>query len=94
MTSTATSDTPTRQTKPRMAFVAATTSLVVAFVASASPLPLYNTYRAENGVTTADLSLTVVAYFLGTIGAQLCLTRFSRCLCGQRRRSRRGWPPW
>lgn len=80
MTSTATSDTPTRQTKPRMAFVAATTSLVVAFVASASPLPLYNTYRAENGVTTADLSLTVVAYFLGTIGAQLCLGRLSSFL--------------
>ena len=43
MTSTATSDTPTRQSKPRMVFVAATTSLVVAFVASAPPLPLYNT---------------------------------------------------
>lgn len=61
----------------RTAFIAATTSLVVAFIASASPLPLYNTYRAENGVTPADLSLTVVAYFLGTIGALLCLGRLS-----------------
>ncbi|MEL4358772.1 MULTISPECIES: MFS transporter [unclassified Luteococcus] len=69
---------PTRQRRPEwLAFLAATLALVTAFVASAAPLPLYNTYRAQNGVTTADLSLTVVAYFLGTIGALLCLGRLS-----------------
>ncbi|GAB4075753.1 hypothetical protein [Nostocoides australiense] len=38
-------------------FVAAAVSLVVAFAASASPIPLYNTYRAHDGLTNADLSL-------------------------------------
>ena len=55
----------------RLAFVAASASLVATFAASASPIPLYNTYRAAAGITNADLSLTVVGYFVGTIGALL-----------------------
>ena len=45
------------------------------FVASSSPVPIYNIYRAENGITNADLSLSVVAYFAGTILALVCLGR-------------------
>ncbi|MDN5571423.1 MAG: MFS transporter [Propionibacteriaceae bacterium] len=62
--------------RPR-AFVAASISLVTVFAASASPVPVYNVYRAENGVTTADISVSVVAYFLGTIVALLCLGRIA-----------------
>ncbi|MGO4956867.1 MFS transporter [Luteococcus sp. Sow4_B9] len=67
-----------RHQRPQgLAFVAATLALVTSFVAAAAPLPLYNTYRAENGVTTADLSLAVGLYFLGTIAALLFLGRLS-----------------
>ncbi|HVK44459.1 MAG TPA: MFS transporter [Micropruina sp.] len=58
-------------------FVVASASLVAVFAASASPVPLFNLYRAENGVSTADLSLSVVAYFAGTILALLCLGRIA-----------------
>lgn len=57
------------------AFAAATASLIMIFVASSSPVPIYNIYRAENGITNADLSLSVVAYFAGTILALVCLGR-------------------
>ncbi|WP_300080392.1 MFS transporter [Propioniciclava sp.] len=62
------------------AFAAASASLVAVFAASASPIPVFNVYRAENGITTADISLSVVAYFLGTIGALLCLGRLANHL--------------
>lgn len=61
----------------RIAFVASASALVAAFAASSSPVPLYNSYRATAGLTNADLSLTVVAYFLGTLAALLCLGRVS-----------------
>lgn len=75
----------------RLAFVAASASLVATFAASASPIPLYNTYRAAAGITNADLSLTVVGYFVGTIGALLCLGRLSNHL-GRRPASLLSWP--
>lgn len=62
------------------AFLAATASLIVIFVASSSPVPIYNIYRAENGITNADLSLSVVAYFAGTIVALVCLGRLTNHL--------------
>lgn len=61
----------------RLGFVTASATLVASFAASASPAPLYNTYRAEAGLTNADLSLTVVAYFIGTLTALLCLGRLA-----------------
>lgn len=64
----------------RLAFVAAAAGLVAGFAASASPVPLYNLYRAQDGFTNADLSLTVVAYFVGTISALLVLGRISNHL--------------
>ncbi len=72
-----TSDTRQNQTgaKLRLAFLSAIVALVAAFAASASPIPVYNTYRAEQGFT--NVSLTVVAYFAGTITALLVLGRLS-----------------
>ena len=55
--------------------MAATASLIMIFVASSSPVPIYNIYRVENGITNADLSLSVVAYFAGTILALVYLGR-------------------
>lgn len=61
-------DTPvTAPARMRLAFWAASTSLVAVFAASASPVPLFNTYRSMFGFTTADISLAVVCYFAGTI---------------------------
>lgn len=62
------------------AFLSATVSLVAAFAASAAPLPLYNTYRADQGFSNADISFTVVAYFIGTIIALLFLGRLANHL--------------
>lgn len=64
----------------RRTFVVASASLVAVFAASAAPVPVFNVYRAENGLTTADLSLSVVAYFAGTIIALLCLGRLAHHL--------------
>ena len=60
-----------------MAFSAAAMALVATFAASAAPLPLFNTYRIDLGFTNADISLAVVAYFVGTIFALLFLGRLA-----------------
>lgn len=59
------------------AFAVATCALVVAFAASAAPIPLFNTYREQSGLTNADTSMAVVTYFAGTILALLCLGRLA-----------------
>lgn len=67
---------PEASARPK-AFRAASISLVAVFAASAAPIPVFNVYRAEDGITTADLSLSVVAYFAGTVTALLCLGRLA-----------------
>jgi MFS family permease len=64
----------------RLAFLSAVVSVVVSFGAAAAPIPLYNIYRAEDGFTNADISMAVVAYAVGTIGALLVLGRLSNHL--------------
>ncbi|WP_260478966.1 MFS transporter [Kibdelosporangium aridum] len=59
-------------------------SLAAAFAASAAPIPLFNTYRAEDGFTNADFSLAVVVYDLPTLVALLVIGRLSNHL-GRRR---------
>lgn len=63
-----------------VAFWAASSSLVVTFAASSSPIPLFNTYRIDNGLSTADIAHATVAYFLTTIAALLCLGRLANHL--------------
>jgi MFS family permease len=70
----------------RLAFLSAVVSLAAAFAASAAPIPLFNTYRAEDGFTNADISLAVVAYDLPTLAALLVMGRLSNHL-GRRRAS-------
>jgi MFS family permease len=47
------------------------------FAAGAAPIPLYGTYRIENGVTTDQLALAAVIYFAGAILTLLMLARLS-----------------
>ena len=61
----------------RLAFVSAVVSLVAVFAAVGSTIPLFNIYRAEDGFTNADISLTVVAYSAATLGTLLVLGRLS-----------------
>lgn len=66
-----------RDGTPRRAFVSAVVSLVAVFAAVGSTVPLFNIYRAEDGFTNAGISLTVVAYSVGTFGTLLVLGRLS-----------------
>ena len=60
-----------------LAFASAVISLVAVFAAAGSTIPLFNVYRAEEGFTNAGISMTVVAYSIGTIGTLLVLGRLS-----------------
>ncbi len=64
----------------RLAFVSGVVALVASFAASAAPIPLFNTYRADDGFTNAGISLAVVANAVGTIAALLVLGRLSNHL--------------
>lgn len=64
----------------RLAFSSAVISLVAAFAASAAPIPLFNTYRTQDGFTNAGISLAIVIYSFGTIAALLVLGRLSNHL--------------
>ena len=61
----------------RLAFVSAVVSLVAAFAAVGSTIPLFNIYRAEDGFTNAGISMTVVAYSAATLTTLLVLGRLS-----------------
>lgn len=61
----------------RFAFVSAVVSLVAAFAAVGSTIPVFNLYRAEDGFTNAGISMSVVAYSVGTISTLLALGRLS-----------------
>ncbi|MGJ6979061.1 MFS transporter [Aestuariimicrobium soli] len=47
------------------------------FAASGSPIPLYERYRAATGLTTADLSVAAVTYFVAVMLALVVLGRLS-----------------
>ena len=64
----------------RLAFISAVVSLVAAFAAVGSTIPLFNIYRAEDGFTNAGISMTVVAYSAATLTTLLVLGRLSNHL--------------
>lgn len=47
------------------------------FLASGTPVPLYNTYRAQDGVTASGLALTTVVYLATTAATLLTTGRLS-----------------
>lgn len=55
------------------AFAVVAASFVAVFLASGTPVPLYNTYRAQDGVTSSGLAITTVIY-LGTTAVALLTT--------------------
>ncbi|MFF1634633.1 MFS transporter [Leifsonia sp. NPDC058248] len=57
--------------------MSAVVALLAAFAAVGSTIPLFNVYRAEERFTNAGISMTVVAYSIGTIGTLLVLGRLS-----------------
>ena len=61
----------------RLAFISAMVSLIAAFAAVGSTIPLFNIYRAEDGFTNAGISVTVVAYSAATLATLLMLGRLS-----------------
>ena len=69
-----------KQNRKRIGFIGATCSLAVVYAASSAPIPLYNTYRQTIGLTNADLSMTAVSYFVGTVIALLMFGRLSNYL--------------
>jgi MFS family permease len=54
--------------------------MAAAFTAAAAPIPLFNTYRAQDGFTNSDISLAVGAYGLSILAALLVLGRLSNHL--------------
>src|SRR3982750_2550235 len=62
------------------AFVSAACSLVFVYAAAGTPIPLYNTYRAEDGITNADLGLVSVGYFVAAATSLLVFGRLSNHL--------------
>jgi MFS family permease len=59
------------------AFVPAVISLVVVFATVGSTIPLFNIYRAEDGFSNGDISMTVVAYSGATLSTLLVFGRLS-----------------
>lgn len=64
-------------THSKLGFIAATLSLLMVFAASATPIPLYDIYRVEDGLSYSDLSMTAVVYFFGAVTALLFFGRIS-----------------
>ncbi|VTR76019.1 MFS transporter [Cellulomonas hominis] len=59
------------------AFGAATAALAMVFLASGTPVPLYNTYRVADGITDGGLAITTVCYLAVTALSLLLLGRLS-----------------
>ena len=59
------------------AFIVVAASFVAVFFASGTPIPLYNLYRAEDGLTSSDLAITTVVYLATTALALLTTGRLS-----------------
>jgi MFS family permease len=63
-----------------LAFVGVACSLVSVFAAAGTPIPLYNTYRLEDGITNADLGIVSVGYFVAAVTSLLVFGRLSNHL--------------
>jgi MFS family permease len=59
------------------AFVTTSCALLLVFVSSGMPIPLYGLYRSENGVADDQLAIATVAYLIATACSLLLLGRLS-----------------
>lgn len=62
---------------PTTTFVVVAVTFILVFMAAGVPIPLYNTYRVDDGITNADLAITTVCYLATTALALLLLGRLS-----------------
>lgn len=53
--------------KKKLGFFTAVLAMIVVYAASSAPIPIYSTYQILLDITKANLSMTAVAYFLGTV---------------------------
>ncbi|MGN7222434.1 MFS transporter [Curtobacterium flaccumfaciens] len=60
-----------------VAFGVVAATFIAVFLASGTPVPLYNSYRADDGVTSAGLAVTTVVYLATTAVALLTTGRLS-----------------
>lgn len=63
--------------RARLAFPASFGAYCAIFVASGSPVALYERYRVHIGLSTADLSVATVVYFVAVVSTLLLLGRVS-----------------
>jgi MFS family permease len=61
-------------------FVVAAASLILVFAVAGAPIPLYNLYVAQDGITHGDLGLIAVGYFVAAAASLLLLGRLSNHL--------------
>ncbi|MDV6252971.1 MFS transporter [Vibrio sp. EA2] len=61
----------------RFSFVGASLSLMVTYVTSAVPIPLYGAYQLQDNVSYLELSLSSVVYFIGAVTALVLFGRLS-----------------
>src|SRR5690349_6827038 len=54
-------------------FIVADCSLVFVFATAGVPIPLYNVYRTENGISNADLGIVSAGYFVAAAASLLLL---------------------
>ncbi|EOW6613239.1 MFS transporter [Vibrio fluvialis] len=64
-------------TANRFSFVSASLALMVTYVTSSVPIPLYGTYQLHDHVSYWQLSLSSVVYFIGAVTALVLLGRLS-----------------
>lgn len=69
-----------KQNRKIVGFIGAACSFAVAYAASSAPIPFYTTYQETIGLTKGDLSMTSVAYFIGTVISLLVFARLSNYL--------------
>lgn len=69
-----------KQNRKMIGFIGAASSLAVVYAASSAPIPLYSTYSQILGLTSGDLSMTAVTYFVGCVIALLMFARISNYL--------------
>lgn len=72
---------PRSSTLPRPAvFAIASAAMIAIFMSSGVPVPLYNMFRVDDGITDGDLALTTVTYLAFTALSLLLLGRLSNHL--------------
>ena len=60
-----------------LGFIGGACTLLAVYAAASSPIPLFNTYQEMIEMSSGDLALTAVFYFIGTLVALLMFARIS-----------------